>query len=304
MLALAAGVGRLVAGRLARPLHDVAHSAAALGEGDFSVRVPRSDVEEVDAIAVALDRTAERLGRAVDRGRAFAADASHQLRTPLTALRLQLEGLEAQGVAPEAVAAALLEADRLEATVDELVALTSLDTAEETIDPRTLVAPPVEAARAAARTAGRDLDLQVVPGPPVHTRPAAVRQALQVLLDNALQHGRGTVHVVVSPTLPDEPVPGGASRQGLRICVGDEGPGPRPADLHALRSRDRGGDGTVLPVSGGRGLALARALVEGESGRLTTDEDTAGRTRVCLVLPVRDVPSASPGDGAHHTGGV
>ena len=297
VLALAAGVGRLVGGRLARPLRELAGSAAALGDGDFSVRIPRSGVEEVDAIASTLDRTAERLGRAVDRGRAFAADASHQLRTPLTALRLQLEGLQAQGVAPDAVEAALAEADRLEATVEELVALTSLDTAEEEVAPEDLVGSPVAAARAAARVAGRTLELEVVPGPRVRTRPAAIRQALQVLLDNALQHGHGTITVRVAPTLPDEPVPGRGARQGLRICVADEGPGPEPDALDALRSRDRVASSTV-PLTGGRGLALARALVEGEGGRLTADDDGDGRVRVCLVLPVREVASGAPGDGS------
>lgn len=285
VLALAAGVGRWVAGRLARPLRDLAGSAAALGEGDFSVRIPRSGLPEIDAIATTLDRTAERLGRAVDRGRTFAADASHQLRTPMTALRLHLEGLQAAGVSPDQVQAALREADRLEDTVAELVALTSLDTAEESVDPTELVAPPLEAARTAARAAGRDVMLDVVPVPPVRTRPAAIRQALQVLLDNALQHGRGTVMVRVGPTLPDETVPG-PSRQGLRICVADEGPGPSPDALDVLRARDRGAG---LPLTGGRGLALARMLVEGEGGRLTTD-DVDGRTRVCLVLPAGGSP--------------
>lgn len=301
VLALAAGVGRWVAGRLARPLRVLAGSAAALGDGDFSVRVPRSGLPEVDAIAGTLDRTAERLGRAVDRGRTFAADASHQLRTPLTALRLHLEGLEASGVAPDEVRAALVEADRLEATVAELVALTSLDTAEEHIDPEDLVAPPVEAARAAAGAAGRDVVLEVVPTPHVRTRPAAIRQALQVLLDNALQHGRGTVTVRVGPTLPDEAVTGTAARRGVRLCVVDEGPGPAPGALEGLRARDRGAG---LPLTGGRGLGLARTLVEGEGGRLTTDT-VDGRVRVCLVLPV-DGTSSGPlgGDGAEHGGGV
>lgn len=303
VLALAAGVGRLVGGRLARPLRDLAGSAAALGDGDFSVRIPRSGVEEVDAIASTLDRTAERLGRAVDRGRAFAADASHQLRTPLTALRLQLEGLQAQGVDPDAVAAALAEADRLEATVEELVALTSLDTAEEEVAPEELVASPVAAARAAARIAGRELALEVVPGPRVRTRPAAIRQALQVLLDNALQHGRGTITLRVAPTLPDEAVPGRDARRGLRICVSDEGPGPRVDALDAIRARDRVPASSV-PRTGGRGLALARALVEGEGGRLITDDDGEGRVRVCLVLPVREVPSGPLGDGPQDPRGV
>lgn len=284
VLVLAGVAGHLVAGRLARPLQDLADSAAALGDGDFSVRAPRSGMPEVDAIADTLDRTGVRLGRAVDRGRTFAADASHQLRTPMTALRLHLEGLEARGVAPEEVAAALAEADRLEDTVAELVVLTSLDTAEEVVAPEDVVAPLVASTEVAARAEGRTVQLEVAPAPAVRTRPAAIRQALQVLLDNALQHGRGTVTVWVAPTLPDQPGPDPSAPRGVRLCVADEGPGPGPEVLETLRSRDRG---AVLPLSGGRGLALARVLVEGEGGRLTSDE-VAGRTRVCLVLPVAE----------------
>ena len=192
--------------------------------------------------------------------------------------------------------AALVEADRLESTVAELVALTSLDTAEERVTADALVTPPVEAARVAARGAGRDVELEVLPVPPLRTRPAAVRQALQVLLDNALQHGRGTVTVRVAPTLPDEAPPGPGARQGVRICVVDEGPGPSPDALESLRARDRG---QGLPLTGGRGLALARTLVEGEGGRLTTDVVDA-HVRVCLVLPA----SLDGGDAPEDAGGV
>lgn len=299
VLVLAAGVGRLLAGRLARPLQDLATRAAALGDGDFAVRSPVSGLPEVDAIGDALDRTALRLGRAVDRGRSFAADASHQLRTPLTALRLHLESMDGSG---EHVAGALAEADRLEATVAELVALTSLDTAEERIEASTLVSPPVEATRVAATPHARRVDLEVVPGLTLRTRPAAVRQALQVLLDNALLHGQGTIHVRVTPTLPDEPVAAttataaatpGPGPRGIRIQVDDEGPGPPAEALEALRARDRGAS---LPLTGGRGLALARLLVEGEGGRLVAEE-AGGRRVLVLVLPLE----AGPGPGTSST---
>lgn len=276
VLLLAAGIGFLVARRVTRPLDDLAEAAAGLGQGDFSARAPRSGLPEVDRIAETLDHTAERLGRSVDRARTFAADASHQLRTPMTALRLHLEGLQAGGVAPEQVDDALQEADRLEATVAELVALSSLDTTEERIGARELVEPPVRAARAAAEPAGRTVALEVVTSPTISIRPAAVRQACQVLLDNALAHGRGTVTVTVAPTLPDQP------GRGLRISVVDEGPGPSGAALQVLRARDRGGS---LPPTGGRGLALAQLFVEGEGGRLTADELDDGRVRMNIVLP-------------------
>jgi signal transduction histidine kinase len=278
VLGLAAAAGGYVARRLARPLDRLAASATRLGEGDFSVRVPPSGLPEVDAIAAALDATATRLGRAVERGRAFAADASHQLRTPLTALRLQLETLAAQGVAPDAVSAALAEADRLEATMLELVALTALETGEETIAPVELVREPATACRVLAAAAGRDVVLEDTGTGPVVVRPAAIRQSVQVLLDNALKHGQGTIRVTVAPTLPDQAV------RGVMICVADEGSGPPDHVLATLRERDRGV--ASLPPTGGRGLQLARVLVEGEGGRLTFDAGPTG-ARACLVLPSR-----------------
>ncbi len=278
VLALAALAAVVQGGRLARPLEALARSARNLGDGDFSSRAPRSGLPEPDAIADALDATADRLGRAVQRGSAFTADASHQLRTPLTALRLNLEALQPRD--PELVGAALAEADRLEHTIDELVALTQLDAAEEDVDLAALVDERVAGWRELAGAAGRRVEVEVVPTPAVRVRGAAVGQALQVLLDNALQHGRGTVTVRVSPTLPS----GADGGRGARVCVTDEGPGLPPEVTAAPPGADRGGG--LLPVRGGRGLALARSLIEGEGGRLTLASVDDG-TRACLVLPGR-----------------
>lgn len=270
--ALVAGVqGR----RLARPLEGLAATAHQLGQGDFTTRAPRSGLPEADAIAEALDATADRLGRAVQRGRAFTADASHQLRTPLTALRLHLEAWRAHQ--PEVADAALAEADRLETTIDELVALTQLEASEHDTDVGELVTQRVTAWREHAAMAGRPVHVEVLPSPQARVRPAAVGQALQVLLENALQHGAGAVTVRVGPTLPDTD---GAA--GVRICVHDEGPGPDPAVVGPRAGADRGG--SPLPVQRGRGLVLARSLVEAEGGRLTLERTEPG-TRACLILP-------------------
>lgn len=275
-------VAAVVLGRqLSRPFEALAGSARRLGDGDFTATAPRSGLPEADAIAAALDDTADRLGRAVGRGAAFTADASHQLRTPLTALRLHLEALGASGADPDAVTAALDEADRLERTVDELVTLTRLDAVERDLDVGALVADRVGAWQALAARAGRDVSVEVVPSPRVRVRPAAVGQALQVLLDNALQHGRGVVTVRVAPTLPDEHGEVGA----VRVLVHDEGPGlPEGVTTSDGRPRDRGGG--PVPVRGGRGLVLARSLVEGEGGRLDVTSD-AGGTTASIVLPGR-----------------
>lgn len=249
--------------RLANPLEQLRTSAERLGDGDFTARAPRSGLPESDAIADALDHTAQRLGRAMDRATVFADDASHQLRTPLTALRLQIEALEASGGDPTAVEAALAEADRLEATIDDLVALTRIDAAEVEVDLGHLLLGQLPSWRQLAAEHGRRLVDEVVPGPPLLVRPAALTQAVHVLLDNALIHGQGTVTVRVGPASAGEHGP------AVAICVIDEGPGPEG-----------------ITVGGGRrGLALARALVTSEGGRLTHAVEGAG-TRACIVVPV------------------
>jgi signal transduction histidine kinase len=257
---LAAGVGAGLARRLARPFEALTAAAARLGQGDFSVRAPRSGLEEADHIAMALDGTAERLGRAIERSATFTADASHQLRTPLTALRLHLESLEGTGADPATVSAALTEADRLETTIAELTALTRLDTPEVAVDLGALVAARVETWRSAAHEAGREVRAQLLPVPPVQIRPAAVAQAVEVLVDNALRHGRGTITVRVAPARPDDP--DGA----VRLRVADEG------------------EATALERPGGRGLPLARTLVTGEGGQLTVTSGPEG-TAATIVLP-------------------
>ena len=250
--------------RLAAPFEALTTSARRLGEGDFSVRAPRSDLPEADAIAVALDDTAARLGRAMERSAAFTADASHQLRTPLTALRLQLESLEAQGADAAGIAAAFAEADRLEATIDDLVSLTRVEAPEVEVDLGALIAERLPAWGALGREQGREVRLERRPTPAVRVRPGAVIQAVAVLVDNALRHAEGDVVVRVAPTAPDRP---GAA---VQICVIDAGPGP---DAVALRP-------------GGRGLVLARTLVAAEGGQVTVGAASGG-SRICVVIPVR-----------------
>lgn len=275
--------------RLARPLERLASSARRLGEGDFSERAPRSGLPEPDGIAVALDVTADRLGRAVRRGTAFAADASHQLRTPLTALRLQLEtaavGLDGDDPRGEAIAGALAEVDRLSTTIDELVELTGLDGVEELVDLAELVAERGAAWRRHAAERGRRVVVSV--DGPVHARvrPAAVAQALDVLVDNALRHGEGDVTLVLCAAGDD----GGSAR----IEVHDQGPG-LPDDLDVLGDRhDRG----AVPTHGGRGLLLARDLVEGEGGRVAP-RPAADGGRVAIVVPTAARRGAPDGEQA------
>jgi signal transduction histidine kinase len=249
-------VGRRQARRLARPLEDLENSARRLGDGDFSVRSRQGGIEEIDSVGAALDTTAARLDDLLARERAFSADASHQLRTPLAGLRLRLEAaLEKPDDDPRrAIAASLVDADRLEAIIEELLTLARAGQAGPTrsIDLSALLGElsPEWGARLALH--GRDLDVEIQPGAPdAGGSTAAVRQILAVLVDNATVHGRGTVTVSVRD-----------AAGAVAIDVADEGPGVRgtESDLFARRADRRDGHGI--------GLALARRLAEAEQGRL------------------------------------
>jgi signal transduction histidine kinase len=279
-LALTAlGAGALLAmyqgQRLAAPLEDLAQAARQLGEGDFSVQAPRSGLPEADDVAAALDMTAMRLGAALERSRSFSADASHQLRTPLTALRLDIEALQATGASQELVDAAMAETERLEATLDELLALADPREDAELVDLGGLAAERLEAWQSLARARGRDVALDAGPVAGVLARPAAVGQCLQVLLDNALEHGAGTITITVRH------VPG----PGVRLCVRDEGPGFGSTDIPATADREAG--------RRGRGLPLARSLIEAEGGRLLIEHQSPGAT-VCLLMPAETKTAPTP----------
>ncbi|CAN5211601.1 HAMP domain-containing sensor histidine kinase [soil metagenome] len=258
-LGLAGLVGLLLARRLALPLEDLAVAAAQLGKGDFTARAPRSGIPESDQVATALDVTADRLGLLVERNRSFGADASHQLRTPLTALRLDLEALEVSGADEALLGAAFAEADRLEATIEELLTLADVPMGDEHLQLAVLVEERVASWVSLAQAEGREVLVRSDPVPLVRARGAAIGQCLQVLLDNALEHGEGTITVTVQSIPSSEAV----HRGWVRLGVTDEGPGFGEADVP------------------GRGLRLAKSLVQAEGGRIKVERSAT----VCLLLP-------------------
>jgi signal transduction histidine kinase len=242
--------------RLARPLEELSVSAHRLGDGDFSVRTRTAGIPEIDAVGAALSNTAVRLDDMLARERAFSADASHQLRTPLAGLRLRLEAAleKPDQDLRAAITASLPDTDRLESTIEELLSL-----ARETSTSR---GRPVDMGefleeierdwRARLEMRGRRLQLALDPrAPRPHASAAAVRQVLTVLIDNAATHGAGTVEVTVRE-----------AADAVAIDVGDEGVGVGKPEPELFARRADVGDGH------GIGLALARRLAEAEGGRL------------------------------------
>ncbi|HEV7495543.1 ATP-binding protein [Baekduia sp.] len=256
-IAVATALAAIQALRLSRPLERVARTSARLGDGDFSARSPRSGVPEIDAIGQALDTSAGRIAELVAREREFSSNISHQLRTPLTALRLRLEE-SAQAGDPAALRdeldAALREADRLEAMIADLLAHARSATAQDTI----AVALSSTAREHAAAwstlfaRAGRRLVVDDSGPVGVLASRGTVGQVLDVLLDNALRHGAGTVTVTIDQ-----------EARFATLTVGDEGPGIPGDDPERIFERGAtSADGT------GIGLHLARALARADRGSL------------------------------------
>lgn len=263
-------VARRQARTLARPLEELSAVARRLGDGDFSARAARAAIPEIDSVGDSLNSTAARLGDLVQRERAFSADASHQLRTPLAGLRLQLEAALAgpAGSVHAPLTSAITAVDRLEQTVTDLLVL-ARDARPDVgpIDLRAVVEDVAVGWRGRESAGGRAVRVAVEPDlPAALASESAVRQVLAVLLDNAAVHGRGTVTVTARDT-----------GDVLALDVADEGTGitEPEARLFARRGATAAGHGI--------GLALARSLAEAEGGRLRL----TGRapTTFTLLLP-------------------
>jgi signal transduction histidine kinase len=258
---------------IARPLEQLSAAARRLGDGDFSVRAAAAAIPEIDSVGESLNSTAKRLGDLVQRERAFSADASHQLRTPLAGLRLELEAAldtPHTDITPSLMSA-IAAVDRLERTVEGLLALARDNRGDvEPIDVQEVVAELEREWRGRLATSRRPLRISVDPDAPrCVASGTAVRQVLAVLLDNALTHGDGTITMTARD-----------AGEVLAIDVSDQGPGIAvpESDLFARRAETARGHGI--------GLALARSLAEAEGGRLRlTSPHPATFT---LFLPAAD----------------
>lgn len=281
--AFAVGIAGLVAvwlsRRLARPIEDLAVAAERLGAGDFTVAPGKSGVGEVDAAGAALAATAGRLREVLERERAFSADASHQLRTPLAALRLELEAAALDSRPPtreQALTKALAQVERLERTIDTLLNL-ARDAAEtgERASLVELLDSVEDEWRGRLAAQGRPLRTSVAQEAAVLRASAGpIGEVLRVLVENAAIHGSGAVTIRARAA-------GGAAA----IDVSDEGRGVAdPARLFARRHRSATGIGI--------GLALARSLAEAEGGRLYYDPSRPATT-FTLLLPAPEPQSGS-----------
>jgi signal transduction histidine kinase len=270
-------VSQLLARSITRPLGSLRATAGQLGGGDLGVRaeVPRGPAE-VAELAESFNTTAARLERLVRAQQGFVADASHQLRTPLAALRLRLEIIEADadGVVADDLEGARLEVERLSRLVDALLALARAEQTPSDPVPVSLadvVAGRCEAWDAFATERRVRIRSSVPEGAWAAATPGRLEQVVDNLLNNALE-------VAPPGSVVDLDVVETAER--VELVVSDEGPGMAPDER--ARAFDRFWQSGEARRTGrpnghfGLGLAIVRELVVGDGGEVTLADAHAG----------------------------
>ncbi|MEV5841371.1 HAMP domain-containing sensor histidine kinase [Streptomyces sp. NPDC051985] len=283
VLAAAAAIGAVAARRITRPLRELNSMASKFSDGDLTARSPVTGPAETRTLAHTLNQGAERLDTLVASQRIFVADASHQLRTPLTALRLSLDNI-ADGVddefVREDVEQATAEVVRMSRLVNGLLVLARAEakvTAPEPLQLLDIVEERLAVWRPAADERGVHIALRGSADgrPTVLASPGHLDQVLDNVLSNALEVSPdgGTI-TVRADTGPDE----------VTLSVLDEGPGMSDAEKSRAFDRFWRGQGLTGRSGSGLGLSVVRQLLTDDGGTVTLRDAPGGGLWVLITL--------------------
>jgi two-component system, OmpR family, sensor kinase len=275
----------ILAGSIAGPVEKLRTVAGRLGRGDLAARVEPEGPQELEDLGQSFNRMADALSSNLDAQRDFVANASHQLRTPLTGIKLRLEAIRAEG-GPGAAEAAKAEAelDRLSALVDDLLSLARAASEEAAAEPVDLG----EAIRAAERrwaepaaTAGHHLALADGQGGRILAAPADVAHILDNLIENAIRYSPTGAQITV------------ATEPGAFV-VSDTGPGIPPEERERVFERFyRGAGGRSTGPGTGLGLAIVAELAERWGGRVELLDGPGTRVRASFPADSSPGPNHS-----------
>jgi signal transduction histidine kinase len=250
-------VASLQARRYAEPMAQLVDRAERYGAGESRFQPLVTGIAEIDRVAEVLARSALQMTRSLASERDFASDASHQLRTPLTALLMRLEEISMTDdleVVKEEAGIAIAQVERLTKVVDELLSRTRRghDAPPPSVSLDSVIAALQREWQPAFEQARRSVYVHGQRGLSVRATPVALSQVLSTLLENSLAHGCGTVDVQ-------------ARRSGPSVVVeiSDQGEGVPSTIAPHIFERS-----VSTAQSSGLGLALARDLAEANGGRL------------------------------------
>ncbi|HYH54728.1 MAG TPA: ATP-binding protein [Solirubrobacterales bacterium] len=279
VLALGMIAGALIAQQIARPIRRLDETAQRVAEGDLDASAPVEGSTEQRSLARSFNEMTARTARLLRVQQDFVADASHQLRTPLTGVRLRLESLSERFGGERAVKAdvdaAMREIDRLSAIVDELLILSRAGERElpgEPIDLRRAARRAAERWAATAAERGVEIAVETPREASAWCAPADLDRSVDVLLENAILYSPqgSTVTIAAAPE---------------QIEVQDEGPGLLPGEEKAVFERfNRGSAGQRGPSGTGLGLPIARELTRQWGGDVTLSNHEHGGLRAVIRL--------------------
>jgi two-component system, OmpR family, sensor kinase len=272
----------VLAGSLARPLERLGRAAARLGGGDLQTRVEPEGPRELVAVGNSFNQMARALGANLEAQRDFIANASHQLRTPLTGIKLRLEAIRAEGgEVGEQAAKAEAEVDRLSSLVDDLLALARASASEasgEPVDVTAAVQAAVKRWAGPVETGGHRIAATDGGAPAViWAEPADVAHILDNLIENAIRYSPAGSRITVE-ALP---------RDGrVTLVVEDDGPGIAAADRPRIFERFyRGSNGRHAGPGTGLGLPIVLELAERWHGRVHLGEGPGTRVEISFPHP-------------------
>jgi signal transduction histidine kinase len=285
LLVFAVGWGARSLRRVFTPLDELFRASEKVASGDYSVRVQEKGPPEVHALTRSFNSMAARLQAHDQQRRNMLADISHELRTPITVIQGNVEGM-LDGVYPadEARLKSIIEETQiLSRLVDDLRTLSLAESGAlhlrlEPTNLAELVREAVSGFESQAHEKDIKIDLSLADIEEVNLDPQRIREVLTNLLSNALRYTPrgGEIHVRVSET-------GSGAERSVTITVEDSGPGIEPEMLpHVFerfyKSSDSGGMGL--------GLSIAKYLVEAHQGKIWAESEPEKGTRISFLLPL------------------
>ena len=271
--AIAIGATALIAWRLNRPLARLARTAEALGQGVDPPPVPEEGPSEVRAVASAFNRMKESLKRNERERTTFLAGISHDLRTPLARLRLDVEMLDGK-VDASTREGMVADIEDMNAIIDQFIDFARSE-ATEPYSSEDLSALVRACAERAAR-AGAPVTCRLAELPPLMLRPLAMQRLVANLIQNAVKHGGGSIEVETA-------------RDGdeVRLTVADRGPGIAPADAERLKEPFTRLDEARSGQSGaGLGLAIVARIAKAHGARFELSPRDGGGLLARVVFPL------------------
>lgn len=286
--------GYMLAGRMLAPVRRMAEAGERISSGRLGDRLPvENAADEFGRLATITNRSLDRLVETLDRQRRFTADASHEMRTPLTAIRsageVALRRVQKPEEYRETIGAMLEGVGRLTDLIERLLLLARADAGTQPIKPEVfdaadvvrevtdLIRPIADEKQITIAASGGDRHT-------VNTDRLLLRQAVLNVIDNAVKYTPvgGTIHIET------------AARDGsLTIVIRDSGPGVAPEHREKVferffrvdTARARGGGASDLSGGAGLGLAIAKWAVEACGGQITLDSEVGNGSTFTLTVP-------------------